>query len=280
MEIVWEGKGIIPYELITGMDSFLLTPEKDFWEKTEFFSDLKQSAVNYDDYENSKYLYHTLKMRNLGDMNDLYNAQDVILLCEIIESRFQMMNDKYGFNPRKCNSASSMSGCIEREMSRVILVFPTKLEHVEIFEQTVTGGFSSVNTRLAFDTQILLPNLDDKTDLENNPLNKDFNYKVVYNLKLDGKKAEKKRVITKILKLGENNQYGHGMTKPLLTGCIKDDSDILWAAFNILLEKVNSEDKIGHLFAVDIVFDSKNATEKELAYNEIYPPIIERQKNH
>ena len=280
MEIVWEGKGIIPYELITGMDSFLLTPEKDFWEKTEFFSDLKQSAVNYDDYENSKYLYHTLKMRNLGGMSDLYNAQDVILLCEIIESRFQMMNDKYGLNPRKCNSASSMSGCIEREMSRVILVFPTKLEHVEIFEQTVTGGFSSVNTRLAFDTQILLPNLDDKTDLENNPLNKDFNYKVVYNLKLDGKKAEKKRVITKILKLGENNQYGHGMTKPLLTGCIKDDSDILWAAFNILLEKVNSEDKIGHLFAVDIVFDSKNATEKELAYNEIYPPIIERQKNH
>ena len=131
-------------------------------------------------------------MRNLGGMSDLYNAQDMILLCEIIESRFQMMNDKYGFNPRKCNSASSMSGCIEREMSRVILVFPTKLEHVEIFEQTVTGGFSSVNTRLAFDTQILLPNLDDKTDLENNPLNKDFNYKVVYNLKLDGKKAEKK----------------------------------------------------------------------------------------
>ena len=116
-----QGKGIIPYELITSMDSFFLTPEKDFWEKTKFFSDLKQSAVNAEDYENSKYLYHTLKMKNLGDINDLYKAQDVILLCEIIESRFKMMNDKYGFNPRKCNSASSMSTCIEREMSRVIL---------------------------------------------------------------------------------------------------------------------------------------------------------------
>ena len=137
--------------------------------KTEFFSDLKQSAVNDVDYENSKYLYQSLKMRNLGDMNDLYIAQDVILLCEIIESRFQLMNDKYGFNPRKCNSASSMSGCIEREMSKLILALPTKLDHVEIIEQTVTGGFSSVNTRLAFDTQILLPNLDDKTNLENNP---------------------------------------------------------------------------------------------------------------
>ena len=85
------------------MDSFFLTPQKDFQEKTEFFSQLKQSAVSDDDYENSKYLYHTLKMRNLGDMNDSYNTQDVILLCEITESRFQMKNVKYRFNPRKCN---------------------------------------------------------------------------------------------------------------------------------------------------------------------------------
>ena len=76
----------------------------------------------------------------------------MILLCEIIENGFQMTHNKYGFNPRKCNSASSMNGCVEREMSKVILVLPTKLDHVEIFEQIVTGGFSSVNTRLAFDT--------------------------------------------------------------------------------------------------------------------------------
>ena len=278
LEIVSEGKYIIPYELIIGMDSLFLMPEKDFWEKTEFFSELKQSAVNDDDYENSKYSCHTLRMRNLGDMNDLYNAHDVILLCEIIESRFQMMNNKYRFNPRKCNSASSMSICIERKMSRVILALPTKLDHVETFEQTVTDGFSSVNISLAFDAQILLTNLDDKTNLENNPLNKDFNYKVVCNLKLDGKKVEKKRVITKILKLDKNNQYGHGMAKPLPTGYIKDDSDISCETFNLLLEKVNFEDKTGHLFIIDIAFDSENETEKELAYNEIYPPTIEKQK--
>ena len=48
-----------------------------------------------------------------------------------------------------------MSGYIEREMSRIILALPTKLEHVEIFEQTVTGRFSSVNTRLTFDTNFI-----------------------------------------------------------------------------------------------------------------------------
>ena len=66
------------------------------------------------DYESSFYLYKTLKKRALGDMNDLYNAQDVVLLCEIRENSFQFMHDQYGFNQRKCNSASTLSGCIER----------------------------------------------------------------------------------------------------------------------------------------------------------------------
>ena len=60
-------------------------------------------------------------MRNLGDLGNLYNTQDIILLTEIIESRFQAMQNTYGFNPRKCDSASSISGCIEREMSKIIL---------------------------------------------------------------------------------------------------------------------------------------------------------------
>ena len=35
-----------------------------------------------------------------------------------------------------------------------------------IFEQIITGVFSSVNTRLAFDTEILLPNLINKEETE------------------------------------------------------------------------------------------------------------------
>ena len=81
-------------------------------------------------------------MQNLGDLNDLYNTQGVNLLTEITESRFEAMKNTYGFNPRKCNWASSMSGCIEREMSKIVLALPTKYEHVEIFEETVIGRFS------------------------------------------------------------------------------------------------------------------------------------------
>ena len=47
---------------------------------------------------------------------------------------------------------------------------------------------------------------------------------------------------------------------------------------NFLQEKVHFEDTIGHLYIVDIKFDIKSATKRELTYNEIYPPIIEKQK--
>ena len=76
------------------------------------------------------------------------------------------MHNQYGFNPRKCNAASTLSSCIEREMYRVIIALPTYNEVVDIFEQTITWGFSSVNTRLAFDTGTLLPNLINKEEIE------------------------------------------------------------------------------------------------------------------
>ena len=156
-------------------------------------------------------------MKNLGNLNNLYNAQDVILLCEIAENRFKYMYELYSFNPRRSNSASTLSGCIEREMSKVIIALPTTNKSVEVFEQTITGSFNSVNTQLAFDIEILLPNFIENTTSEDNTdnsddLRKDYNYKTCYKLKLDNEKEyATKRVITKILKLDENNQYGYGM---------------------------------------------------------------------
>ena len=43
-KITCEGKGIIPYEIVTGLNSFFLKPENDFWSKTEFYSELKQKS--------------------------------------------------------------------------------------------------------------------------------------------------------------------------------------------------------------------------------------------
>ena len=40
-------------------------------------------------------------MRNLGDMTDLYNVQDTIILREIIDNRFELIYKAYGFNHKQ-----------------------------------------------------------------------------------------------------------------------------------------------------------------------------------
>ena len=280
IDIVVSGKGIIPYEKIQTIDSLSIKPEDGiFFTKDEFFSSLKDESVDEILYKNAKTLFLTLKMRDLSDLNDLYNAQDVIILLEIIENRFQQIQDMTDYNPRIINSASKLSGCIQREKSKCIIALPTDNIQMEIFEKTVCGGYSSVNNRLSFDTELLMPN-HSKTDYENNPnLFKRDDLKLGYLLKLgNSSEYERKRVITKIVKFDENNQYGFAMTRPMPTGCIKQNPSPTWSTFNLLLEKVSLDDKIGHLFVVDIEFDFQNASARQFMYNEIFPPIIEKKK--
>ena len=155
---------------------------------------------------------------------------------------------------------------------------------METFEKTLSGDFSCLNTRLSFGSKILMPNLTEK-DFQKINIDQSFkaykrnDLKLIYKIKLENQENYcKKRVITKILKLDENNQYSFAMTKLMPTGCIKEKEPPSWLDFHILLETVDLDDSIRHLFIVDIFFDEKNATEKELLDNEIFPLSLEKQK--
>ena len=81
-----------------------------------------------------------------------------------------------------------------------------------------------MNTRLAFDIEILLPNSTEKSE---DILVKDYNYKACYRLKLDtDEKWSTRRVISKILKPDENNQYGFAMTRPMSIDYIKKNHNL------------------------------------------------------
>ena len=147
LKTIVNGKGVIPDEKMDSINALLKQPEDGvFFSKGEFFTMLKRQAVDGDDYENSKKLYILPKMRNLSDLNDLYNARNVILLLEIIENGFQEMQNECRYNPRKINSSSKLSGCIQSEQSKIILALPTNNKQMETFEKTLSGGFSFVNT--------------------------------------------------------------------------------------------------------------------------------------
>ena len=121
-----------------------------------------------------------MKLENLGELNIIYSFQYTIVLCEIFESRATYLQKMFKFNPRKCNSASSFNGCVHRDKSKCLIALPTDVEQVKLFEKTLIGGFSCVNTRLAFDSQILIP----KYGRDNS--------KLIYEIKTNKGKEKKK----------------------------------------------------------------------------------------
>ena len=90
-------------------------------------------------------------------------------------------------------------------------------------------------------------------------------------------KKTTKKVLSKALKMDENNQYGQAMAKPLPYGCVKKkDRVATLTEFNKILDSISHDDKIGHLFTVSIKFNK--ICEKTLLFNETYPPIFKKNK--
>ena len=60
-----------------------------------------------------------------------------------------------GFDPRCFTSASILSGAIERVKLKIIITYPKDIEIVELMERLLSGGYSSVHTRVGFELKCL-----------------------------------------------------------------------------------------------------------------------------
>ena len=194
--------------MITRFDSLDVTPEIEFFCIKQFYSRLRGNIISQEVYKSVKKLYLKMKMENLGELNKLYIFQDTAILFQIFELCATHLNNIFKFNPCKCNSASSFSGCIPRNKSKCIIGLPTDAETVKLCEKTLIGSFSDVDKCLVFDSQILL--LKNQRD----------NLKLIYKIK-KSRRRENKKILTKILKMDENNQYGNAIRKLLPYGCVR-----------------------------------------------------------
>ena len=86
-------------------------------------------------YKNMKKIYKTLKLQNLGELNKINSFQDTIILCEIFGQRSYLLQKFFKYNPRKCNSASSFSNCVQRDKLKCHIALPTNAEQVKLLEK-------------------------------------------------------------------------------------------------------------------------------------------------
>ena len=62
------GKGTIPYELISDFDSLNISPDKNFFATHQFYSNMKDSVISEEDYNNVKKFYKLLKCPTLANL--------------------------------------------------------------------------------------------------------------------------------------------------------------------------------------------------------------------
>ena len=194
------GKGTIPYQMINDFESLKITPKDEFFDQKDFYSSLKEKDISDEEYENVKKKFKLLRLETLGDMNRIYNFQDTLILCEIFEQRSVLLEKLFKFNPRKCNSASSFSGYVHRNKSKCNIVMPTDAKKIRVFENTLIGGYSCVNTRMAFDTRLFLKDAK--------------NEKVVFKTA----EGQVKQFLSKIIKMDEKEQsiwFCYDQTSPV-----------------------------------------------------------------
>ena len=153
------GKWVIPYEKIKSHEELDDVLEDEFFSKTKFYSSLKKEIIDDESYQSVKKFWKLMQLNKPSELNDIYNFQDTIILCEIFENSAIEMMQKFPYNPQKCTSDSSLSGCIHRFLSKAVIGLPTQAEIVDLIEQAHIGGFSCVNTRLGFNSRLLLPKM-------------------------------------------------------------------------------------------------------------------------
>ena len=151
LDYLASGKEMIPYQMITQFSLLEIKPKDDFFDQRDFYSSLKEKDISTEEYEIVQKNFKLLRLETLGDMNRIYNFQDTLILCEIFEQRASLLEKLFKYNPRKCNSASSFSGYVQGNKSKCAIAKPTDAEIIRVFEKTLIGEYSCVNTRMAFD---------------------------------------------------------------------------------------------------------------------------------
>ena len=89
-------KGVYPYAYMDSADRFKetkLPPEEDF------YNDLAKQHITHEDYTFVKNLWKTFKLRNLGELHNLYMETDTLLLADVFENYREVIMKNYDLDP-------------------------------------------------------------------------------------------------------------------------------------------------------------------------------------
>ncbi|MEO1764425.1 MAG: DNA polymerase, partial [Cyanobacteria bacterium J06629_18] len=143
-------KGVYPYSYMDSFDKFSedKLPPKEFWKNTLEGGEI---SITDSDLQHANLVFQEYDCKTLGDYHDLYLHTDVLILASIFEEFRKVCHATYGLDCAHFYTASNLSGEAFLKVCNADIELLTDREHLEIAENLIRGGISSVFAKRKFE---------------------------------------------------------------------------------------------------------------------------------
>ena len=143
-------KGVYRYTYVDSFDKFsgCELPPKEFWKNTLEGGEV---TISDSDFDHVKLVFQEFDCKNLGDYHDLYLITDVLILASIFQEFRNVCYATYGLDCAHFYTASHLSGEAILKVCKADVELLTSREHLEMAENLIPGGISSVFAKRKFE---------------------------------------------------------------------------------------------------------------------------------
>ena len=139
-------KGVYPYDYVDSLDwlAELQLPPKE-----TFYSKLNDEHISDEDYEHAQKVWEAFDCKTLKDYHDLYLKSDVIILADVFETFRDLCMTNYELDPAWYYTAPGLAWDAALKMTMVELELLTDIQRLDMAEEEIRGGISSIINRHA-----------------------------------------------------------------------------------------------------------------------------------
>ena len=137
-------KDVYPYDYVNRLDRLA---ELQLPPKETFYSKLNDEHISDEDYEHAQKVWEAFDCKTLKDYHDLYLESDVFLLADVFETFRDLCMTNYELDPAWYYTAPGLAWVAALKMTKVELELLTDIEMLDMFEEGIRGGISSIMHR-------------------------------------------------------------------------------------------------------------------------------------
>ena len=137
-------KGVYPYDYVDRLDRL---SETQLPPKEAFYSRLSGDNISDEDYEHAQNVWEAFDCKTIKDYHDLYLKSDVILLADVFETFRDLCMTNYELDPAWYYTAPGLAWDAALKMTKVELELLTDIEMLDMVEEGIRGGISSIMHR-------------------------------------------------------------------------------------------------------------------------------------